>query len=179
MNMNSKDLFEILVRENATMLRVYLRAAVRDWTTVEDIFQETILVAWQTLDRFDRTRPFGPWLRGIAAKHVLAHYRRQPGRTRLCDEVMLEELDNRMASLHQHSGDTFDEKLDCLRKCMEELPELLSEGIRQRYVLLLSREEMARRLGITEEAVKKRLQRARSQLLDCVLRKLPEGDANP
>jgi RNA polymerase sigma-70 factor len=178
MNMDSKSLFEILVRENATMLRVYLRSAVRDWAAGEDLFQETVLTAWQTLDRFDRTRPFGPWLRGIAAKLVLAHYRRQPNRMVLCDETMLEELDNRMAALHEQSGDTFDEKLACLRQCMETLPELLRETIRQRYVLLLSRQEMAERLGVTDEAVKKRLQRARTQLLDCVLQRLSTGDAD-
>ena len=178
MDTNSRNLFEILVRENATMLRVYLRSAIRDSAAEDDIFQETILTAWQTIDRFDRARPFGPWLRGIAAKHVLAHYRRRPNRMVLCNEVVLEALDNRMAALHQQTGDTFDEKLDCLRECMEELPELLREAVRQRYTLLLSREEMAERLGVTDEAVKKRLQRARTQLLECVLRGLSmkEGD---
>jgi RNA polymerase sigma-70 factor len=177
MSTDSKALFEILIRENAAMLRIYLRSAIRDRATVEDIFQETSLVAWQTLDRFDRARPFGPWLRGIASKLVLAHYRKHADKMVLCNETMLEELDTRITSLSQRSGDTFDEKLNCLRKCMAELPELLREAIRQRYFLLLSRQEMAERLGATDEAVKKRLQRARTQLLDCVLRGLAEeGD---
>jgi RNA polymerase sigma-70 factor (ECF subfamily) len=178
MNADSKDLFEILIRENAAMLRVYLRSAVRDWTAAEDLFQETVLTAWQTLNRFDRTRPFGPWLRGIAAKNVLAYYRRRPNALQLCNEVMLEELDRKMTALHHQSGDTFDEKLVCLRKCLEELPEMLRIAIHQRYVLLLSRQEMAERLSVTDEAVKKRLQRARTQLLDCILGKLAETEGD-
>lgn len=174
MNTDSKHLFEVLIRENADMLRIYLRSAVRDWSTVEDLFQETVLTAWQILDRFDRTRPFGPWLRGIAAKNILVHYRRLPSAMRLCNETMLEELDTRMTALHRQSGDTFDEKLDCLRRCLTELPEVLREAVEQRYVLLLSRQEMADRLSISDEAVKKRLQRARTNLLDCVLRRLSQ-----
>jgi RNA polymerase sigma factor (sigma-70 family) len=178
MNADSKDLFAILIHENAAMLRVYLRSAVRDWSTAEDLFQETVLAAWQTLDRFDRTRPFGPWLRGIAGKNVLAYYRRRPNTMRLCNEVMLEELDSKMTALHRQSGDTFDEKLVCLRKCLDELPEVLRVAIEQRYVLLLSRQEMAERLSVSDEAVKKRLQRARTQLLDCILGKLSETEGD-
>ena len=175
MNTDSKQLFEILIRENAAMLRVYLRSAVRDRSIVEDLFQETILTAWQALDRFDRTRPFGPWLRGIAAKNVLVYYRRRPSAMRLCNEMMLDEISARMTALNQQPGDTFDEKLDCLRKCLADLPEVLREAVEQRYVLSLSRQEMADRLSITDEAVKKRLQRARSHLLDCVTHRLSQG----
>jgi RNA polymerase sigma-70 factor len=176
MSTDSRDLFDILVRENAGMLKVYLRSAVRDRAAVDDLFQETVLIAWQTLDRFDRSRPFGPWLRGIAAKNVLSYYRRQPSAMVLCNETMLEELDATMTALHRQAGDTFEDKLDCLRRCLAELPELLREAVEQRYLQRLSRQEMATRLRVTDEAVKKRLQRARTQLLDCILRKLSQEE---
>jgi len=174
-NADSKNLFEILVRENAAMLRVYLSSAVRDPATVDDLFQDTMLVAWQTIDRFDRSRPFGPWLRGIAGKLVLAHRRKSAATKCVCNEMMLEQFEKRLSALHRQSGDRFDEKLDCLRQCLTDLPELLREAIVQRYAKHLSRAEMVERLNITDEAVKKRLQRARSKLLECILHKLDEG----
>lgn len=154
---------------------VYLRSAVRDPATVDDLFQETMLIAWRTSDRFDHRRPFGPWLRGIAAKVVLAHRRKSAKAMPVCNEAMFEQFEARLAAIQKQPGDTFDEKLECLRRCLEQLPELLRETVRHRYNLLLSRAETASRLNTTAEVVKKRLQRARSALLDCVLRKLAPG----
>jgi len=37
-----------------------------DQTAADDIWQETMLVAWRRFDDDDTTRPFGAWLRGIA-----------------------------------------------------------------------------------------------------------------
>jgi RNA polymerase sigma-70 factor (ECF subfamily) len=173
--LDARDLFEVLVRENEAMLKIYLRSAMHDRTATEDLFQDTLLVAWEKLDRFDRTQPFGPWLRGIAAKLVLAHHRRQSKTTFLCNDKILEALDNRMMALHRQPGGTLEEKIAFLNECLDLLPELLRETIEQRYFLELSRQEMAERLGITEEAVKKRLQRARTDLLECMLRKLSQG----
>ena len=48
------------------MLTVFLRSRVNDEAAVDDLFQETMLVAWKRLDECDLSRPFGPWLRGIA-----------------------------------------------------------------------------------------------------------------
>lgn len=179
MTMDSKSLFEVLIRENASMLTVYLRSAVRDAATIDDLFQETMLTAWKNIERFDKTKPFGPWLRGIAAKLVLAHRRKASKAMFLCDEMMLEHLSSRLGVLERQPGDTFDEKLACLRKCMKELPDLFREVLDLRYAKLLSRIEIALNLGVTDEAVKKRLQRARLQLLQCVLRKLRAAEDAP
>jgi len=69
-------LFEILVREHADMLASFLRSAVADAAAVDDLFQETFLVVWKNLDRYDRGRPFAPWVRGIASRLVMAERRR-------------------------------------------------------------------------------------------------------
>jgi RNA polymerase sigma-70 factor (ECF subfamily) len=167
-------LFGILVRENAAMLMVYLRSAVRDPAIVDDLFQETMLVAWKTIDRFDRSRPFGPWLRGIAGKVVLSHRRKNAKSMPLYNEATLEQCEARLAELQSQPGDTFNEKLECLRLCIEQLPVLMQEAIRHRYQLLSSRMDTAAQMNTTAEVVKKRLQRARSRLLDCVVRKLSQ-----
>ena len=57
------------------MLTTYLRAAGCDDALLDDIWQESMLVAWRKLDEFDRSKPFGPWLRGIAARTLMASRR--------------------------------------------------------------------------------------------------------
>ena len=71
MSQREKRSFEILVRENTRMLTVFLRSRVKDEAAVDDLFQETMLVAWKRLDDCDLSRPFGPWLRGIAHRLVI------------------------------------------------------------------------------------------------------------
>ncbi|MGI9472474.1 MAG: sigma factor [Rubripirellula sp.] len=73
----ARQAFEILARENSRMLMVYLRSLVRDQAAVDDLFQESMVVAWQRLAECELDRPFGPWLRGIASRLVFAHYRKQ------------------------------------------------------------------------------------------------------
>src|SRR4051812_21930488 len=170
--MNSKELFEILVREHADSLTLFLRCAVRDAALVDDLFQETMLTAWKNLDKYDKTRPFGPWLRGIAGKLVLAQRRKSARNHVLCDAQVLEHLQTRHSDLHHLPGDTLDEKLDTLRHCIERLPERYREPIELRYREELDGEQLAARLAVSMETLKKRLQRGRARLLDCLDRKL-------
>jgi len=44
---------------------------VRDEAAAEDIAQEGFLAALGALERFDRKRPFGPWLRTIVARRAI------------------------------------------------------------------------------------------------------------
>jgi len=168
-SVDSKDLFEILVRETMDSVRAFLLASVRDPAAADDLVQETYLVAWRTLDRYDRQLPFGPWVRGIAAK-LLLNWRRKVARHKVlyCDEALLGALDHKMTALEGLSGDSFDEKLDALRGCMARLSERQSEAIELHYEHGLHCKEIARRLDLGTEAVKKHLQRGRAVLMRCL-----------
>ena len=170
--MDAKSLFEILMREHAGMLTAYLRSVSRDASTADDLFQEIWLTAWRRLDDFDMSRPFGPWLRGIAAKVILAWRRQRRHALLLCDEQLLEHLDQRCEAVHRLTGDTWDEKLAGLKGCIDELPERYREPIRLRYLEELLPEALAQRLGLELETIKKRLQRGRARLWECLRRKL-------
>jgi RNA polymerase sigma-70 factor (ECF subfamily) len=170
--MTPKDLFEILAREHSEMLLAYLRSAVRDPVLVDDLFQETMLTAWRLLDRFDRSRPFGPWLRGIAGKLILAERRKRAKGFVLCDADVLEHLASRFDAVQSLSGDTLDDKLETLRECLKLLPDRYREAVELRYHQQLQGRGLAEKLQISTEALKKRLQRGRARLLDCLTRKL-------
>lgn len=172
--MDPRHLFEILVREHVDSVRAFLLASLRDHTSAEDLVQETFLVAWRILDRYDRQLPFGPWVRGIAAKLLLNH-RRRLGRARVhfCDEEVLTHIDDGFQRFARLKGDTFDEKLDALRDCLQRLSGPQRESIRLHYEHGLHCKEIADRLAIGFEAVKKHLQRGRSVLHRCLASKVP------
>jgi RNA polymerase sigma-70 factor, ECF subfamily len=48
---------------------------VHDAQAAEDIAQEAFLAAVRALDRFDRRRPFGPWLHRIVVNRAIDHAR--------------------------------------------------------------------------------------------------------
>lgn len=166
------ELFEILMREQQPGLQAYLRAVVRDSAAVDDLCQETMLAAWKGLDKFDRSRPFGPWLRGIARNTLLAWRRKAASNAVLCDEAVLEQLECRLSQWQRQPGSTFDEKLEGLRVCLDRLPEPYGEAIRLHYRDDFSTDALAARLSITAEAAKKRLQRGRARLQECIERRL-------
>jgi RNA polymerase sigma-70 factor (ECF subfamily) len=164
----AKDLFEILAREHADMLTAFLRSLVARNQTVEDLFQETMLVAWRRLGEYDRSRPFGPWLRGIAAKLVLAHRRKSAHAFLSCEPEVLEALETRFRDFERRPADTFRERLDRLQGCLDKLPPLLRSAVDLVYARGLSLQNLANAVESSEKAVKKRIQRARGMLAQCL-----------
>jgi RNA polymerase sigma-70 factor len=164
-------LFEILMREHADALTAFLRASVEDRAAAEDLFQETMLVAWRKIGTYDRTRPFGAWLRGIAKMLILAYYRRAAREAPLGPEQVLGHLDRQMAHIEQQPGDTFDEKIAALRECLARLEPDYRQTIELHYQQEKTTDWIAEQLATTREAIQKRLQRARQQLAACLQRK--------
>lgn len=169
---DAKKAFEILMRENADMLLAFLRASVRDPHAVDDIFQETMIVAWRRLDDFDTERSFAKWLRGIAGKLVLAHFRRSKFDSPSFDQATLEWMEHRFAHLDGLRGDTLEEKLGLLRECVSRLPDDSRASIEARYLKQQSLNEIVQEFGIALQTLKKRLYRAKQQLGLCLEQKL-------
>jgi len=168
-----QELFEILIRENERMVWAFLRGAA-DPADAQDIFQQACLVAWSSLDRYDRSRPFGPWLRGIAARLLLKHFRQRRASLPL-DEKAMEAVEARLDTFGRLPGETWDAKLDSLRECLSRVNEEGRRLVDLYYRDGLSCEDISRRLGHGIETVKKRLQRLRLDLYTCLSGKLAEA----
>lgn len=69
--------FEALFRRHwpAAYRAAYL--VVRDHAAAEDIAQEAFIAALRNLDRFDRKRPFAPWLHRIVVNRAIDWTRRR------------------------------------------------------------------------------------------------------
>ena len=170
----AREVFDILVRENERMLAAFLHSLVRDPTLVDDLFQEVLLVAWCKLPSFDASRPFGPWLRGIAARHVLRERERGSRGVRDLDPEVLAQLEDRHAGVPA-GQEGFAHTLERLADCVDRLPGKLREAIQLFYARGLAVREVAERTSATLEACKKRLQRGRQNLREC----LREGGVEP
>ncbi len=170
--LDAKQLFEILVRENSRMLLAFIRSIQYDQASAEDTWQETMLVAWRRIDDYDPSRPFGPWLRGIAQKIVLSQAAKPSSRMAVADPESMEYLSQRFESLQRLTGDTLDEKLEALRDCVALLPDHERQCIQMRYSQNLMPAELCERLSLALETVKKRLVRAKQRLIDCMTNKL-------
>src|SRR5204862_5924369 len=62
--------------------------AVHDSAAAEDIAQEAFLAAVRNLDRFDRRRPFGPWLHRIVVNRAIDWSRARTLRAEAGDDAL-------------------------------------------------------------------------------------------
>jgi RNA polymerase sigma-70 factor (ECF subfamily) len=163
---DARHVFEVLVRDHADHLMIFLRAVVRDKSSVDDIFQDTMMVAWRRLADFDKTRSFGAWIRGIGARVAMDYAGKK--RAAPVDPSLIEELERHAAAFDGDHSASFAVRRRALDDCMERLPPDHAEVLRLTYVGELSLRLIAAQLAITEEAAKKRVQRARALLGECL-----------
>ncbi len=130
-----------------------------------------MLVAWRRLDECDLDRPFGPWLREIATRLVRAHYRKRKTAPVVLQEAVLSFVDRQFENINLLAGDTWDEKVAALRECVDALPERQKNVISGRYFDGLRTPVVADRFELSLEACKKRLQRGRAMLAECLKKK--------
>jgi RNA polymerase sigma-70 factor (ECF subfamily) len=71
----SSDAFAELFRRHWPRAHRAAWLVVHDATAAEDVAQEAFLAAVRSLDRFDRRRPFGPWLHRIVVNRAIDYAR--------------------------------------------------------------------------------------------------------
>jgi RNA polymerase sigma-70 factor, ECF subfamily len=133
---------------------------VHDHAAAEDIAQEAFVSAIRTLDRFDRRRPFAPWLGRIVTNRAIDWTRSRAAR-REVDE----EPPDRTADAPAAAGAYSDE---IVRALAELSPEHRAVVV-MRYVLEYTPGEIAAALELPRGTVNSRLRRG-LDVLDAHLR---------
>jgi RNA polymerase sigma-70 factor, ECF subfamily len=128
---------------------------VHDAAAAEDIAQEAFLAAVRNLDRFDRRRPFGPWLHRIVVNRAIDWTRAR----RLRAETELVE-----APAPDPARPLDDSLLDALA----ELPPEHRAVIVLRHLLEYTPGEIAELLGLPRGTVNSRLRRGLDSLRERV-----------
>jgi RNA polymerase sigma-70 factor, ECF subfamily len=124
---------------------------VHDAAAAEDIAQEAFLAAVRNLDRFDRRRPFGPWLHRIVVNRAIDWSRRRALRS----EVELHE-----APVEQPPPDVGS---DTVARMQELSPEHRAVIV-MRHLLGYTPGQIARMLDLPRGTVNSRLRRGLDEL---------------
>jgi RNA polymerase sigma-70 factor (ECF subfamily) len=157
----ARELFSSLAREHHQMVILYARAISGSGEVAQDLAQDAFLAGWQSWVRFDPTRDFGTWIRGIIRNKWREHCRKN-ARMRAWDEEALSRLEKAFQEMPVPG------LFDQLEVCLEKLPETLRDPVVAHYYEDLSTAEAAAKLDASEPATRKRLQRAREALKECL-----------
>lgn len=135
---------------------------VHDHAAAEDIAQEAFLAAVSRLDRFDRRRPFAPWLSAIVVNRSIDWTRSRTARRESVQEP---------PDLVAPSGrpDGYSEELIAALRTLSPSHRAV---VVLRHVLEYSPGEIARMLGLPRGTVNSRLRRG----LDALERELQEAE---
>jgi RNA polymerase sigma-70 factor, ECF subfamily len=166
--------FTRLVRRHEDTVYRFAFKLCRERTKAEETFQDTFINVFRKLDSFDGRSKFTSWLYTIVANNCLMKHRQKKSRAL---EESLEAMDTPAASEDGHFATTVArwEETPADLFLRKELSSQLESAIAKlpadyRVVFVLrdvegkSTEETASIVGITEEAAKSRLRRARAFL---------------
>lgn len=158
---------ELVSRYQSAVYSVcYRMLSIRE--DAEDLAQETFMRAFQRLETFDAERPFGPWIRRVAANLSLNHLQRK----RVVQFELDEERDQAPLAVPETPEDRLEGKQAALavRAAIAELPPHYRAVIELRHYQDLSYAEIAEVLGLPMSDVKSHLYRARKQLASRLMR---------
>jgi RNA polymerase sigma-70 factor, ECF subfamily len=126
---------------------------VRDAAAAEDIAQESFLAAIRALDRFDRRRPFGPWLHRIVVNRAIDWARARALRREVAEPPEGEAPPERQVAWS-----------DEVVAALEVLDPDQRAAVVLRHLLEYTPGEIAHLLGVPRGTVNSRLRRALDRL---------------
>ena len=177
--------FEKLVRKEGARLLSVARRFLRNEEDARDAVQEAFLSAYRSIGKFEGGSRLSTWLHRIAVNACLMRLR---SRQRRPEDSIEELLPTFAEDGHQVAHPTPEwegsaeellarrETCETVREAIDRLPDGYREILLLRDIEEISTEEAARIVGITENAVKIRLHRARQALrglLEPQFRKAP------
>lgn len=162
----SEDAFSRVVAQSANAVRAIALAIVRDVSASEDVAQETFLAAWSGIGKLRNPDSFLPWLRQIARNQAHLCLRRRQEHS---DDVALQLAADARPRVDEALID--DEQRRIVAEVIDELPDETRETLILFYLEGSSTRQVAELLGISEDAVRQRLSRARVKVREESLRR--------
>jgi len=150
---------ELVTRYQTSVFNVCYRI-LHERAEAEDMAQESFIRVHERLDTFDAERPFGPWIRRVAANVCLNH---------LSSQKITAELDEERdadASQRPEAAQEDRERSEQIRSVLASLPAHYRVVIELRHYQEMSYEEIAAELKVPLSDVKSHLFRARKLLAE-------------
>jgi RNA polymerase sigma-70 factor (ECF subfamily) len=159
-------LFELLMRRHNERLYRAARAILKDDREAEDVMQQTYVNAFTHLRQYNGQARFATWLTRITVNEALARARRR-GKYEAYDENAGQQVET-LVPFNPPPSPERQAFTGELRELLEWAIDGLPDGAREVFVLRdvegLTTAEVAGSLGLSEDAVKTRLSRARAAL---------------
>jgi RNA polymerase sigma-70 factor (ECF subfamily) len=149
-------------------LRGFLRSLLPAWADVDEVMQETGIVAWRKFDRFVGGTSFMAWAATIARFEALDHLRRRSRERLVFSAAVVDAMTAEIGS----EDNALERERRALGRCLERLE------ASERELLLLSYRpgarlaEVAAQSGKSVQAGYKSVQRLRTRLRTCIEREL-------
>lgn len=166
--------FELLIRANNQLLYRTLRGLFVDQSTIQDLMQETYIVAFEKLSSFKQDSKFSTWIIRIALN---LSYRRLNNVNKTSSDLGIENLSIEhieKVTHHDRSMQLEEENQELLKKTLERVIDQLSPENKIVFILKeiegLSIREISESIGISESNVKVRIHRAKLNLKKALLR---------
>ena len=166
-----KQLFHDLIRPCERSIYFLLFSLLKNEADAEDVAQETVIKAYQNLDKFRGDSQFRTWVLSIARNEGLGRLRKISNRR---EDSLDAETDEQtgdytpaiLTSWREIPAEALEQKElgNILRDAIEGLPEIYRNVVVLRDIEELDIRESAAVLGISEASVKVRLHRARALL---------------
>ncbi len=168
--------FTRVVAENHASLRYYIQGLGVAAAWVDDMAQDTFLVAYRKWEEIGRVENPGAWLRTIARNLVLNETAKLNRRQRLLDEnltTLLLEADHEGPA----AGELSDlcERREALYTCLRGLSERARGVVERHYFNDRKSEDIGKELAMKPAAVRKMLFHARQALAVCLKTRVREA----
>ena len=170
-----RALFELLMRRYNQRVYRAVRSVLRDDREAEDAMQQAWLLAWSSLPGFQGTAAFSTWLVRIAVNEALGRARRRARGRAAVSLVGTAEGVMSVPDLSPEERAAGAESRRLLERSIDRLPQLYRTVFVLREVEQLSTSDTAEALGLSEDAVKVRLHRARLALRDALAAEVGTG----
>jgi RNA polymerase sigma-70 factor (ECF subfamily) len=182
----SEDAFTDLVRMNTGRLLAVARRMLRQEQEAQDAVQEAFICAFRALSGFEGQCRLSTWLHRITVNACLMRLRRTQRKPEQSIDDLLPTFrtDGHTVEQFRHWDDSALTRLEkhemraLVRSCIDRLPETYRTALLLRDIEEMDSDEAAALLGITPNALKIRVHRARQALrtlLDPLVRSTGEN----
>lgn len=156
----SSQLLPKLIEDHQAEVWRYLRALGCPADMVEDLAQETFLVAFCRPFEYRGPAAAAAYLRRTAYHRFVSHLQKHKSLVELKDVEVANATWERWCSGQRDNSEIF----EILAECMSSLPERSRYALELRYRDGLSRQEIAKELSLSEHGAKNLIQRAKQRL---------------
>lgn len=177
--------FERWVREHSTDLLRFARNRVKDPAVADDLVQQALVSAWETMDRFAGESSPRTWLFAILKHKLMDHYRRayREGHRVSGDVPDSDDHDAMLFGprghwLPQHApavdpvlfgeDDDAERMHRALQHCLDALPDRWRSAIEMKYLMEKESAEIQESLGLSETNYWQQVHRAKLRLRACI-----------